>query len=174
VKLGLAGAVMRKDPDQAGRLLEDLKSETQDALENLRDLARGIYPPLLADQGLFAALESQSRKVGIPVAVESDGIGRYGQEVEAAVYFCTLEALQNVTKYAHASRIQVRLWEQVGELNFSVADDGEGFDTAATSYGTGLQGMADRLAAQGGVLEVRSRPGEGTTVRGRLPAGVRV
>jgi signal transduction histidine kinase len=174
VKLGLAGAVMRKDPDQAGRLLEDLKSETQEALENLRDLARGIYPPLLADQGLLAALESQSRKVGIPVAVESDGIGRYGQEVEAAVYFCTLEALQNVTKYAHASGIRVRLWEQEGELNFSVTDDGEGFDMAATSYGTGLQGMTDRLAAQGGVLEVRSRPGEGTTVRGRLPAAVKV
>jgi signal transduction histidine kinase len=174
VKLGLVGAVMRKDPDQAGRLLEDLKSETGEALENLRDLARGIYPPLLADQGLKAALESQFRKVAIPVTLDSDGIGRYGQEVEAAVYFCTLEGLQNVTKYAHASSIRVRLWEQEGELNFSVTDDGEGFDPAATSYGTGLQGMADRLAAQGGVLEVRSRPGEGTTITGRLPAGVRV
>jgi signal transduction histidine kinase len=174
VKLGLVGAVMHKDPDQAGRLIEDLKAETGDALENLRDLARGIYPPLLADQGLMAALESQSRKIAVPVTVKSDGIGRYGQEVEAAVYFCTLEALQNVTKYAHASAIRVGLWEEEGELNFSVTDDGEGFDTTATSYGTGLQGMADRLAAQGGVLEIRSRPGEGTTVRGRLPADIRV
>jgi signal transduction histidine kinase len=174
MKLGLAGAMMRKDPDQASQLLEDLQSESQEALANLRDLARGIYPPLLADQGLVAALESQSRKVGVPVAVEGDGVGRYAQDVEAAAYFCALEALQNVTKYAQASHIQVRLWEEKGELSFSVTDDGKGFDTAATSYGTGLQGMADRLAAQGGVLEVRSRPGEGTTVLGRLPADGRV
>ena len=81
-------------------MLADLQVETSQALEDLRDLARGIYPPLLADKGLAAALESQARKSSVPVSVEPDGIGRYPQEAEAAVYFSCLEALQNVAKYA--------------------------------------------------------------------------
>jgi signal transduction histidine kinase len=169
MKLGLAGAMIGKDPNQAARLVDDLRTDTQEALDNLRDLARGVYPPLLADQGLVAALESQSRKVSVPLIVDGDGIGRYAQEVEAAVYFCTLEALQNVSKYAHASRIEVRIRDKEGELGFTITDDGEGFDMSATSYGTGLQGMVDRLAAQGGILDIRSHPGEGTTVSGRVP-----
>jgi signal transduction histidine kinase len=169
VRLGLARALAAKDPTQVDGTLAELQAETQEALENLRDLARGIYPPLLADQGLVAALMSQSRKVSIPVAIGSDGVGRYPQEAEAAIYFCCLEALQNVTKYAQASRIEVRLWEGDGGLSFSVTDDGKGFDTAAISYGTGLQGMADRLAAQNGTLVVHSNPGEGTTVIGHVP-----
>ena len=89
--------------------------------------------------------------------------------MEAAVYFSTLEALQNVAKYAGASTAIVRLSVEDGRLTFVVEDDGPGFDPSTTSYGTGLQGMADRLAALGGTLEVRSRPGQGTTVTGRLP-----
>ena len=102
-----------------------------------------------------------------------EGIGRYPSEVEAAVYFCCLEALQNVAKYSGASRAVVRIAERGGELHFEVSDDGVGFDPGATSYGTGLQGMADRLEALGGGMGVRSAPGEGTTVQGWVPVGVR-
>ncbi len=101
--------------------------------------------------------------------VEADGIGRYPQDAEAAVYFCTLEALQNVAKYAGASQATVTLSAVDDHLTFEITDDGGGFDTSTTSYGTGLQGMADRLAALGGDLEVRSERGRGTTVAGRVP-----
>jgi signal transduction histidine kinase len=168
VKLGLARR-LAADPDKLDPILTQLQEETNQALQDLRDLARGIYPPLLQDKGLAAALESQARKAPIPVAVESDGIGRYPQDVEAAVYFCTLEALQNVAKYANASHATVTLSATDGHLTFEVTDDGAGFDTSTTSYGTGLQGMADRLAALGGDIDVDSTPGRGTTVTGRLP-----
>jgi signal transduction histidine kinase len=171
VKLGLARSLLDRDPPKTAEMLETLQQENQQALEDLRDLARGIYPPLLADQGLWAALQAQARKATVPVSVESDGVGRHPQEVEAAVYFCVLEALQNVAKYANASQATVRLEATDGHLSFTVTDDGAGFDPAATSYGTGLQGMADRLAALDGSIEVRSAPGEGTTVIGRLPVG---
>jgi signal transduction histidine kinase len=144
----------------------------QEALENLRDLARGIYPPLLADQGLGAALESQARKAALPVAIETEDIGRYPPEVEAAVYFCCLEAL-HVAKYAEASSATVRLVVEDGVLRFEVRDDGVGFDPGSTSFGSGLQGMADRLDAIRGSLHVRSAPGEGTTVTGTVTVATR-
>ena len=101
--------------------------------------------------------------------VDADGVGRYDRDVEATVYFCTLEALNNVAKYAEATNARIRLARANGHLTFEVADDGRGFDPEATSYGTGLQGMADRLDAIGGGLTVSSAPGEGTTVAGRVP-----
>jgi signal transduction histidine kinase len=107
----------------------------------------------------------------VPVSLEADGIGRYPQEAEAAVYFSCLEALQNVAKYADASSVTVRLAQSNGSLTFSVSDDGRGFDAATASRGSGLQGIADRLAALGGGLTIRSAPGDGTTVAGRLPIG---
>jgi signal transduction histidine kinase len=171
VKLGLARRMNQVGPDPANQLLDQLQIDAQQALENLRDLARGIYPPLLADQGLTAALQAQARKSPVPVTVDADGIGRYAQEAEAAVYFSALEALQNVAKYAHALSATVRLAEQDGWLTFTVDDDGRGFDATTMSYGTGLQGMADRLAAIGGDVMVRSAPGEGTRVAGRIPVG---
>src|SRR4029077_12111132 len=100
-----------KDPAAAGRMLDEAEAEVGRALEDLRALARGVYPPLLADRGLVAALTSQARRSPIPVEVEGDGVGRHPQEQEAAVYFCVLEALQNVSKYARASRVVVRLTE---------------------------------------------------------------
>jgi signal transduction histidine kinase len=171
VKLNLAQSLSRKDPERADEMLTQLKAEAADALENLRDLARGIYPPLLADQGLLAALQSQARKSPVLVHVEGDGIGRLGQDTEAAVYFCVLEALQNVAKYAGATGATVHLHREDGQLIFEVADDGIGFDPSASGYGTGMQGMADRLAALGGELRVTSAPGSGTRVQGRLPIG---
>ena len=169
VKQRLAEGIVRKDPEKAASMLAELQQDTSEALENLRDLARGIYPPLLADKGLTSALEAQARKSPVLGEVQATGVGRYPQEAEAAVYFCCLEALQNVAKYADASRVTIRLSGRNGELGFSVADDGRGFDAETTSLGSGMQNMADRLAALGGSIEVRSRPGEGTTVTGRLP-----
>jgi signal transduction histidine kinase len=169
VKLGLLGRLVEKDPAQAGSIAAQLQGDATEALEELRDLARGIYPPLLADKGLVAALESQARKSVVPVEIEADGIGRYAREAEAAVYFSCLEALQNVAKYASASRATIALSDGDGQLRFSVSDDGQGFDASASSYGTGLQGIADRLAALDGELEVRSAPGAGTTLSGSLP-----
>src|SRR5213079_896556 len=105
-----------------------LQADTQAALDELRDLARGIYPPLLADRGLIVALEAQARRSAVAVTIEADGVGRYPREIEAAVYFSCLEALQNVAKYAEASRATVRLSDGQGGLRFEVADDGRGFD----------------------------------------------
>jgi signal transduction histidine kinase len=169
IKANLARSLVGRDERKEAELLDQLKSEAQDALENLRDLARGIYPPLLADQGLVVALTAQARKSPMPVSVEADGIGRFSQDVEAAVYFCTLEALQNVAKYAKASGATVQLSRGDGHLDFEVADDGVGFDQKAQGSGTGTQGMADRLAALGGELLVVSSPGAGTTVTGKVP-----
>ena len=172
VKANLAQSLATRDPAATETMLAQLKADATDALENLRDLARGIYPPLLADKGLATALESQARKSAMPVSLESDGIARYPQEVEAAVYFCCLEALQNVAKYAGASEATIRLTDSTGVLLFAVIDDGAGFDQGSTGYGTGLQGMADRLDALGGHLDVRSEPGRGTTVAGRVPSSL--
>jgi signal transduction histidine kinase len=169
VKQRLAASLVGTDDQRVRSMLEQLQAETTAALDDLRDLARGIYPPLLADKGLAAALEAQARKSPVPITVEPDGIGRYPQEAEAAVYFSCLEALQNVAKYAEATSATVRLIAGDGELRFQVVDDGRGFDPAATGYGTGLQGIADRLAALGGEVGVRSAVGRGTTVTGRVP-----
>jgi signal transduction histidine kinase len=172
VKLRLMGSLVGRDPEKERQLADQLLGEAQEALENVRDLARGIYPPLLQDAGLIAALQAQARKSPVLVTVEADGISRYPQEQEAAVYFCALEALQNVAKYAGATRVVVRLREQDGHVIFEVTDDGVGFDPATRGYGTGLQGMADRLAALAGELGVTSSPGAGTTVKGSVPIRV--
>jgi len=169
IKLKLAGITVAGDPAQAEKVFGELESDAAGALENLRDLARGIFPPLLADLGLAAALNAQASKSPLPVAVEADGVGRFPQDIEAAVYFCCLEALQNTAKYAHAIAAQVCLRAQNGSLRFTVSDDGTGFDARHTPMGSGLRNMADRLAALGGRLEVQSAPSHGTTITGYLP-----
>src|SRR4029077_20970783 len=148
--------------------LQQLTGDADEALETLRDLARGIYPPLLAEKGLVVALESQARKAIVPVSVLADAVGRYSQDVEATVYFCVLEALQNVQKYARASHVDVQLHGQGDGLTFEVSDDGIGFDTAIAKKGAGLINMADRLDALGGSLTVTSSPSAGTTISGML------
>jgi signal transduction histidine kinase len=170
VQLRLAEGMVDRDPGKARELLADLQARTVETLEDLRDLARGIYPPLLADKGLPAALEAQARKSPLPVTVHPDGVGRYGPDVESAVYFCCLEALNNVAKYADAAKVEIRLAHADGQLRFEVTDDGRGFETSGSGHGTGLQGMADRLDAIGGMLEIRSAPQRGTTISGRIPA----
>jgi signal transduction histidine kinase len=167
IKLRLAAATVDDDPIE--QILGELQADAVGALQNLRDLARGIYPPLLADLGLAAALNAQASKSAVPVTVEADGIGRFGQDIEAAVYFCCLEALQNTAKYAKASQARIAVQAQDGTLRFTVADDGTGYDARHTPMGSGLRNMADRLAALGGRFEVQSAPSRGTTVTGQLP-----
>jgi signal transduction histidine kinase len=157
------------DSGEVRQMTGQLRAGLRAALDDLRALARGIYPPLLADQGLGPALRAQAGRTPLPVQVEADGIGRYPRDAEAAVYFCILEALQNTAKYARASQAAVALSCPGSHLEFTVSDDGTGFDTAKATYGTGLQGMADRLAAAGGTLRINSAPGNGTTISGRLP-----
>jgi signal transduction histidine kinase len=170
VKLGLIRALARKDPDKTEELVGQLTADADEALRTLRDLARGIYPPLLADRGLAAALEAHAERATLPVAVEGDGVDRYPSEVEAAVYFCVLEGLQNVQKYAGASRATIRLSDGDGNLVFEVEDDGKGFDPATARRGSGLTNIADRLDALGGGLQIESAPGRGTRLRGTIPA----
>jgi signal transduction histidine kinase len=174
VKLRLAKTALQKDPEQGRRMLEEIRSEVDAALDTLRSLALGIYPPLLEEQGIAAALAAQYLRSSLPVRMEADGIGRYPIELEAAVYFCTLEALQNAAKYARATSITIAFRERDDALEFSVADDGVGFNTETNGSGTGIQGMRDRMAVFGGDAEIESSPGRGTIVRGRVPVAGRV
>jgi signal transduction histidine kinase len=170
VKLRLARRMVDGDLDQARGMLDELRDEVKDAVEELRSLAHGIYPPLLLDQGLAAALGSAAQRATIPTRVEAGPIGRYPGDVEAAAYFCCLEALQNAMKHAGPEATAViRAWEEDGALRFEVADDGAGFDPAARAGGVGFVNMADRLGAIGGSLRVESTPGGGTRVLGVLP-----
>jgi signal transduction histidine kinase len=169
IKLRLAGLVVEEGNTEARDLLGELQQDAASALSNLRDLARGIYPPLLEDRGLVPALRAQAAKSPIPVVVDADDIGRLGQHIEAAVYFCCLEALQNITKYAAASHVRICLTARDDRLSFTVSDDGTGYDQSRTPMGSGQRNMADRLAALDGRLEVRSMPSEGTTITAHLP-----
>jgi signal transduction histidine kinase len=169
VKLRLAKVTFEKDPERGRRMVEEIRGEVDAALDTLRSLALGIYPPLLEEQGIAAALAAQYTRGGLPVRMETDGIGRYPIELEAAVYFCTLEALQNAAKYAHASTIMISFHEREGVLEFRVADDGVGFDAASEPGGTGIQGIRDRIAVFGGDARIESTPGAGTVLTGRVP-----
>ena len=169
VKLRLLEQLAGRDPEKASAIATQLQEEATAALDDLRDLARGIYPPLLADKGLPAALEAQARKSPVPVAVVAGDLGRFPQDIEAAIYFSCLEALQNVTKYAEASHVEISLDRSNGRLSFAVTDDGVGFDPASESHGSGLQGIADRLDALGGSFEIVSTVGVGTAVNGSVP-----
>lgn len=172
VKLGLLRAMAEKArAANTTGLLEELERDAGGAVETLRDLARGIYPPLLEEEGLGVAIKAQTRKAALPVTVHSAGVGRYPADVETAVYFVVLESLNNVAKYSDASSAYVRLEEDTDELTFIVEDDGVGFDPAETASGTGMVGMADRLDTVGGRLEVASRRGHGTVVKGKVPVG---
>jgi signal transduction histidine kinase len=171
VTVRLAQQVAASDPEQARVLLEQLGHDQQDAVQELRDLAHGIYPPVLMDRGLVAALESAAGRAALPVAVAGSDAGRFPQEVEAAVYFCCLEALQNAAKHAgEGARATVTIERRDDGLSFTVADDGVGFDPAGPAgRGHGFVNMGDRVGAIGGTLEVDSAPGRGTRVLGVVP-----
>ncbi|TDD94611.1 sensor histidine kinase, partial [Jiangella asiatica] len=154
-----------------GALLDELRSDVQETLGELRDLAHGIYPPLLREHGLGEALRTAAGRAAVPTTVEVGLHVRPSPEVEAAVYFCCLEAVQNAAKHAgDGACVVVRVYGADDGVAFEVRDDGAGFDPAATVENTGFVNMRDRLGAFGGVLTVTSSPGAGTVVRGRLPA----
>ena len=169
VNLRIARDVIADDPPAAAEMLDQLADDVKDTIRELRELAHGIYPPLLADSGLGEAMRAAGNRSPLPVAVSAEGIGRYTPEIEAAVYFCCLEALQNAAKHAPQARVQVRLWEESGGLLFSVADDGPGFDAEAARGGHGFVNMADRLGAIGGTVRWESQPGHSSRVLGSVP-----
>jgi signal transduction histidine kinase len=149
-------------------LLAKVKEQTGDAVESLRDLARGIYPPLLAAEGLRTALSAQARKSPLDITVDAD-VGRYSQDIEAAIYFCCLEAFQNAAKYAGECSVTATLREEGGYLEFAVSDSGCGFDQGDSKAGMGTRNMADRVESLDGTLSITSTKGAGTTVTGRIP-----
>ncbi len=171
VNLRLARQIAESDLAVAKKMLEQLSHDLQDAVQELRSLAHGIYPPLLVDRGLREALSAAGGRAALPTDVSAEGIGRYTPEIEAAVYFCCLEAMQNAGKHAgDDSTISVRVWEEEGVLLFEVADNGAGFDPSKReSPGAGFVNMGDRVGAIGGTFGVQSAPGRGTRVSGRIP-----
>ncbi len=171
VNLRLARQLSDVDPDGVKELLDQLSHDIGDAVQELRDLAHGIYPPLLMDRGLAAALSAACGRAALPADVVCDDIRRYLPEVEAAVYFCCLEALQNAAKHAGpGATARIRVWEEADALLFEVTDDGVGFATASpAASGHGFVNMGDRVGAIGGVFSLTSAPGEGTRISGRIP-----
>ena len=171
VKLELARETLDRDPGDAAEMVAGLGPEVDEIIEEVRSLARGIYPPLLASDGLGEALRAAGQRSPLPVAVDADGIGRLPSETESAIYFCCLEALQNATKHATgASGIRVELSND-REFRFVVSDDGCGFPAGQRDEGSGITGMRDRLAAVGGELWIESGPEAGTRVHGRISLG---
>ena len=168
MKLGLAQAAAAGAQGPLPHLLEQMQTEVGEALDSVRSLSRGIYPPLLESQGLKGALAARARQVGIPVTL-CCGPERYAPEIEGAVYFCCAEALQNVAKHSGAEHASVRIWIEGQRLRFSVSDDGKGFAPAPSTNGGGLQNLRDRLEALGGRLDIGPGPDRGATVAGWLP-----
>ena len=172
VKARLIQQLTRTDPAGGAALTQDLVRDVESALDELRTLAQGIYPPLLSSAGLAEALAAACRRMPIRVQLEADGVGRYQPELEAAVYYCCLEALQNASKHAgDGTSATVKLWVESRSLRFEVNDDGVGFDMDQKASGAGLTNMSDRLGAVGGTLRVESAPGAGTHVQGAVPTG---
>jgi signal transduction histidine kinase len=170
VKLSLAKNLALKDPAKAGEMLDQVKAETNQVVESVRDLARGIFPPLLAERGLGEALSSHAQKTHSQITIEDQtNRARFSPEIESAVYFTVREALQNASKHAPDAPITVGLSTDGDHLRFQVADQGPGFDTERAKGGLGLGNMSDRIEAIGGEFEISSQPGRGTTVEGRVP-----
>jgi signal transduction histidine kinase len=174
VKLGLARQLLDADAATAAAMLGELREDAQVTLTELRELAHGIYPPLLRTRGLPEALQAAANRAVLPTTVVTGELPRFDPDVEAAVYFCCLEAIQNAGKHAGpAATITVSIGYDDGVLRFAVGDDGAGFDHAsvvAGQRGHGFVNMADRVGAIGGSLAVDSSPGAGATIGGTIPA----
>jgi signal transduction histidine kinase len=159
------------DEDLTGEL-DEISEDASAAVEELRGLAHGIYPTVLRERGLADGLRKAAAGSPVRVEISDRDIGRFDPALEAAVYFCVLEAVQNATKHAgDGARVTVTLERDGGGLVFAVADDGPGFDPGEAAHGMGLVSMRDRISAVGGELEISAPPGQGTTVRGVVPVG---
>jgi signal transduction histidine kinase len=170
LRLELAADLIGSYSERGARMLAEIGTQMDEALEEVRNLAKGVYPPLLPEHGLAEAIRSVNRHSPWPASLDMDGIGRYPPDTEAAVYFCCLEALQNITKHAGpAVGGAIRLWEDHDRLHFEVSDEGAGFSQEIVKPGEGLVNMRDRMEAAGGTVGVSSRKGHGTTVRGSVP-----
>ncbi len=169
VNVRLVKDLVAEDPEAAALALDEIAVEVKATVQELRDLAHGIYPPLLMDNGLPEALRAVASRSPLDVTTSVDDVGRFSPDVEAAVYFCCLEALQNAAKHASESHVEVRVWEEEGGLLFTVSDDGPGFDARVARAGHGFMNMSDRLGAIGGSVRWDSTPGAGSTVRGSIP-----
>jgi signal transduction histidine kinase len=170
LELGLLEERVAADPKRATEMLRELRHELDEAVEELRELAHGLYPPLLASDGLVAALAAAARRSAIPVTIDESGMTRAPRSIESTAYFCCLEALQNAAKHAGPearATIELRMEDEV--LSFTVRDDGAGFDPGLMRPGYGLINLRDRLNALGGDASVTSSPGAGTTVSGHIP-----
>jgi len=169
VRVRLLEQLSERDPERARALMKQLQDDVTSAIEELRSLAHGIYPPLLSSAGLGVAMSAACLRAPVPASFEANAVGRYAPEIEAAVYFCSLEALQNVAKYAGATASAcVRIWEDADGLLFEICDDGAGFEPNRHAEGAGLTNMRDRIGAVGGTLRVESDSG-GTRIRGVVP-----
>lgn len=179
VTVNLLRSTMPDISDDQQELLDELDAGVRSSIAELRSLAHGIYPPLLRDAGLGSALSAAARRSPVPVTVQARLSRRYPADIESAVYFSCLEALQNAAKYAEGSPVTITVsdgpqiaadgLELPGALVFEVADQGPGFDPTTVARGAGLTNMADRIGAVGGTLDLHSTPGAGSAVRGRVP-----
>ena len=172
IQIKLALLRDRISDDELAVQLDEISDDATAAVGELRGLAHGIYPTVLRERGLADGLSSAAATSPLPVQVVDGGIGRCDPTVEAAIYFCSLEAIQNATKHGGpGTRVTVSLERRAGTVEFEIADNGAGFQIGAAADGIGLVSMRDRIAAVGGELEVSSEPGTGTTVRGVVPVG---
>jgi signal transduction histidine kinase len=169
LSLRLAHDRLGRDPEQSRELLEEAMSELEAATSELRELARGIHPAVLSDRGLAAALNALAGRLPVAVEVVETPPDRLPPGVEIASYYVVAEALTNVAKYAHASTARVSVSRVNGSVRVEVSDDGVG--GADPSHGSGLSGLADRVAALDGRLQVLSARGAGTTIRAEIPCG---
>ena len=172
VNLRLAHTLAQRSPDRADRLIAEQREAATATIETIISLSRGIYPRLLVDEGLTAALRTAIARSPLPVELVAADLGRYPAGVEAAAYFCALEALQNSAKHSAAKAIRLDLRGGPGVLEVIVQDDGSGFDLGATRVGAGLANMRDRVESAGGTLTIETAPSRGTLVAASLP-GVR-
>ena len=169
IELELAGDLVESDPGKGAARLRELVQDADAAMADIRSLAHGLYPSLLAERGLVEALSEAAAACPLPTTVTTRDLERYAPEIEGAVYFCCLEALQNVAKHADgASSAAITVWQEEG-VHFEVLDDGAGLPEGYGGHGAGLTHMRDRLGAMGGTLAIESNFGRGTRVMGAVP-----
>jgi signal transduction histidine kinase len=173
IRLGMAEERLRTDPDAGAQLVKELGFEAEAALDELRSLARDVYPPVLTDRGLPDALQSIAIQAPLPVHVVATGVTRHPIEIEGATYFTCVEAVQNALKHAHgASGVWIKLAQKGDRLCFEVRDDGPGF-VLDGAQGRGLRNMRDRIEAISGRLVIDTRPGFATRVSGSVPVALK-